>query len=69
MNQTVKKLNDKVEISGDLLTRMYNFVCMEGKYAEVVEIIGKFNEEVKNQMSEVDLSEITKENEGKEDKA
>ena len=55
----MKKLAKEVTVSGDILTQMFNFICMKGTYAEVAELVGAFNKEVEPFLEEVDINEET----------
>ena len=65
MSEKIQKLKDKVEISGDLLTQMFNYIAGNAKYAEAVGLVAEFNKQMIGQTEEVDLSKAEEKEGGK----
>ena len=63
----MKKLNDEVKISGELLTAMFNTLRMKCTFNEVFGIVTEFNKQMEDQMDELSEEDIKKQMEDQMD--
>jgi len=49
----MKKLNDEVKLSGELVEVMFDFIVKKGKFVEVNGLVGEFNKQIQDQVTDV----------------